>query len=70
MTEVGISAALHSGFGFLCRSFTPIVLCFPYRKPNYRSSNNQGLPSSAYLTNRVRFCLFAGGFVIHVTETA
>jgi hypothetical protein len=32
--------------------------------------NFAGLTSSAYLTNnRVRFCLFAGGIVIHVTET-
>ena len=29
--------------------------------------NDKGLSSSAYITNRVRFCLFAGGIVIHVT---
>ena len=32
--------------------------------------NSTGLPSSAYITNRVRFCPFAGGIAIHVTETA
>ena len=31
--------------------------------------NGVGLPSSACITNRIRFCLFAGGIIIHVTGT-
>jgi len=70
MTEVGISATLHNGIGFLCRSFTHNILCYPYGEPNHQfGGNTMGLPSSTYLTGRVRFCLFAGGIIIHVTRT-
>ena len=71
MAEVGISVTLHNSIGFLCRSFTRIVLYCSHEEPNRRSGGNDtGLPSSAYITDRVRFCLFAGGIVIHVTGTA
>jgi hypothetical protein len=45
-----------------------IVLSLRRAYPN-NPGNNTGLPSSAYLTNRVRFCLFAWGIVIHVAGT-
>jgi len=33
MAEVGVSAALHSGLCFFCRSFTRKVLCPPCGEP-------------------------------------
>ncbi len=43
-------------------------LCLYLRTLNPGKST--GLTNSAYLTSRGRFCLFAGGIVIHVTGTA
>ena len=70
MAEVGISAKLDGGIRFIRLSLTliPLGQLRSWLIPGLPGKDT-GLPSSAWITDGVRSCLFAGGITIHVAGT-